>query len=251
VTALEVQVGSTITNGFYCVRVTERVEDNLSGPGWFGVAITMDGSGDDTGLSAYVADYLLSGWYHVPFEWRTVIGGTQEERYVWTPDYRRLQREVRPRPFEVGERVKFRDDNGGGEGVGIVRRAEPGKVWVETLFNMWRGAYPAWFVRTDEPLPPGLEEDEEDQREVRQTVQPTVDGIRGNPMISVVHDDPELLAALTAATPLAPLTFPGKSCDQQEDHDPHRWQELHIPTGNPLVEHTQWWQCGNPNAAGQ
>ena len=94
-TALEVQVGSTITNGFYCVRVTERVEDNLSGPGWFGVAITMDGSGDDTGLSAYVADYLLSGWYHVPFEWRTVIGGTQEERYVWASDWRRLQREVR------------------------------------------------------------------------------------------------------------------------------------------------------------
>lgn len=41
-------------------------------------------------------------------------------------------------------------------------------------------------------------------------------------------------------------TYPGKACDQaaDPDHEPHLWQELHIPTGNPLVEYTQWWQCG-------
>jgi hypothetical protein len=39
-------------------------------------------------------------------------------------------------------------------------------------------------------------------------------------------------------------TFPRKTCDNREHHKAHLWQELHIPTGNPLVEHTQWWQCG-------
>lgn len=61
-------------------------------------------------------------------------------------------------PLAAGDRVRFQGDNGGGEGVGIVRRAEDGKVWVETAFNMWRGADPAWFVRTTDPLPPGLDE---------------------------------------------------------------------------------------------
>jgi len=39
-------------------------------------------------------------------------------------------------------------------------------------------------------------------------------------------------------------TFPRKACDNGEEHPAHLWQELHIPTGNPLVEHSQWWQCG-------
>ena len=40
--------------------------------------------------------------------------------------------------------------------------------------------------------------------------------------------------------------FPRKLCAQagQPDHETgHEWQERNIPTGNPLVEYTQWWRC--------
>lgn len=72
--------------------------------------------------------------------------GLNQQLRGWSPDL-----------FEVGEHVKFREDDVD-EGVGIVRRSGSGKVWVETLFNMWRAADPAWFVRTTDALPPGLEE---------------------------------------------------------------------------------------------
>jgi hypothetical protein len=179
--ALTVQVGSTITNGSSAIRVTERVEKDprWGTAGWRGLAISLEAFGGDTGTTKFVPDHLLTGWYHVPFEWRTLIGGGVQERYVWSKDFKRLQREV------------------------------------------------------------------------RQAVQPTVDGIRGHRVTTPQEDEVARRFALTAAMPLAPLTFPGKRCDQQGDHDPHLWQELHIPTGNPLVEHTQWWQCGDPNAPGQ
>lgn len=156
---MDVQVGSTITNGSSCIRVTERVarDSRWRTSGWRGISIPLEAFGGNPGMSEFVADYLLSGWYHVPFEWSPVVGGALEERYVWTPDWRRLQREVRTRPLAVGEVVRFRDDTGGGEGPGVVVRAEDGKVWVETLVNMWRGADPAWFVRTADALPEGLE----------------------------------------------------------------------------------------------
>jgi hypothetical protein len=96
-TALQVQVGSTITNGSIAVRVTERVERNTRWgvPGWQGLSIPLEQFGGNPGLSEFVPDYLLSGWYHVPFEWRPVVGGSLEERYVWAPGWRYLQREVR------------------------------------------------------------------------------------------------------------------------------------------------------------
>lgn len=157
--ALEVQIGSTITNGSSAMRVTERVDRDGSWgtPGWRGVNIALEQFGGNTGMTSFVPDYLVSGWRHVPFEWSPCVGAAVEERYVWSSDYRRLQREVRPRPLAVGETVRFRDDEGGGEGPGVVIRAEDGKVWVETLINMWRGADPAWFVRTSDPAPEGLE----------------------------------------------------------------------------------------------
>lgn len=156
---MDVQVGSTITNGSSCIRVTERVarDSRWRTSGWRGIAIPLEEFGGNPGTSEFVADYLLTGWYHVPFEWRPVVGGDLAERYVWTPDWRRLQREVEVHQLAVGDRVRFRDDNGGGEGVGIVRRAEGGSVWVETMFNMWRGADPAWFAWTLDALPEGLE----------------------------------------------------------------------------------------------
>jgi hypothetical protein len=97
---LEVQVGSTITNGSSCIRVTERVEKDprWGTAGWRGMAIPLEAFGGNAGTSEFVPDYLLTGWYHVPFEWRPCIGGGVEERYVWSADWRRLQREVRRTP---------------------------------------------------------------------------------------------------------------------------------------------------------
>jgi hypothetical protein len=172
---VDVQVGSTITNGSSCIRVTERVarDSRWRTSGWRGISIPLEEFGGNPGTSEFVPDYLLTGWYHVPFEWRAVVGGELEERYVWAAGWRRLQREVRPRPLAKGDHVRFRDDNGGGEGVGLVYRAEPGKVWVDTAVNRWRAADPAWFVRTPEPLTPGAGDQLPE-------VQPTVDGIRGH-----------------------------------------------------------------------
>lgn len=92
-----VQVGSTITNGSSAMRVTQRIETNTrwGSPGWRGLAISLEAFGGNTGATEFVPDYLLTGWYHVPFEWRAVIGGGLEERYVWSSDHRHLQREVR------------------------------------------------------------------------------------------------------------------------------------------------------------
>jgi hypothetical protein len=94
---MDVQVGSTITNGSSCIRVTERVarDPRWRAPGWRGISIPLEEFGGNAGMSEFVPDYLLSGWYHVPFEWRPVTGGGLEERYVWAPGWRRLQREVR------------------------------------------------------------------------------------------------------------------------------------------------------------
>lgn len=185
----DVQVGSTIMNGSSALRITERVErDARWGTiGWRGMNIPLEGFGGNPGTTSFVPDYLLMSWRHVPFEWAPVLGGGLEERYVWMPGWRRLQRELRRVP----------------------------------------------------------------------DVQPTVDGIRGHRVVTAEEDEELRLAAL--AEPLihrgdliieAPadigryIIFPAKTCDQAGEHDPHVWQELHIPTGNPLVEYTQWWQCG-------
>lgn len=160
----DVQIGSTITNGSSAIRVTERVEKDprWKTSGWRGPCIPLEEFGGNRGLSTFVPDYLLDGWRDIPFEWRA-LPGDMEERYAWTAGWLWLRREVRVRPLAAGERVRFKDDTGGGEGVGIVRRAEESGVWVETLFNMWRNADRAWFVRTADPLPVGLTEDEADQ----------------------------------------------------------------------------------------
>jgi hypothetical protein len=94
---MDVQVGSTITNGSSCIRVTERVarDSRWRTSGWRGISIPLEEFGGNPGTTEFVADYLLTGWYHVPFEWRAVVGGELEERYVWTAGWRRLQREVR------------------------------------------------------------------------------------------------------------------------------------------------------------
>lgn len=99
-TTLEIQVGSTITNGSSAMRVTERVESEPRWrvPGWRGLNIGLERFGGNTGSTGFVPDYLLSGWYHVPFEWRALPGGAVEERYVWSANWTHLQREVRKAP---------------------------------------------------------------------------------------------------------------------------------------------------------
>jgi hypothetical protein len=96
----EVQVGSTITNGSSALRITERVERDprWGTPSWRGMCIPLEAFGGNPGTTSTVPDYLLGSWSHVPFEWRRVVGGELEERYVWSADWRRLQREVRPAP---------------------------------------------------------------------------------------------------------------------------------------------------------
>lgn len=139
----DIQVGSTITNGSEALRITEKVIKDVrwGTPGWRGINIPTEQYGGNPGTTSFVPDYLVGSWCDVPFEWTPCTGGGVEERYVWTPDWRRLQREVRRVP----------------------------------------GNCP---------------------------------------------------------------TFPGKACDRAEGHDPHLWIERDIPSGNPLVPYTQWWQCG-------
>jgi hypothetical protein len=94
---MDVQVGATITNGSSCIRVTARVEKDPDwhAPGWRGVNISLEAFGGNRGMSSFVPDHMLSGWYHLPFDWRPCVGGQVEERYVWSPDWQWLQREVR------------------------------------------------------------------------------------------------------------------------------------------------------------
>jgi hypothetical protein len=136
---MEVQIGSTIMNGSSAIRVTERVarDPRWRCPGWRGINIPLEAFGGNPGTTSFVADYLLSSWRDVPFEWTVCPGVSTEERYVWSKDWRRLEREVR-------------------------------------------------------------------------------------------------------------INFPRKLCGEADSPDHlagHEWQELHIPTGNPLVEHSQWWRC--------
>ena len=95
---IQIQVGSTITNGSSAIRVTERVEKDprWKAPGWRGLSIPMEAFGGNPGTTTFVPDYLAREWWHVPFEWGPVTGCPElEARYVWADGYRWLQREVR------------------------------------------------------------------------------------------------------------------------------------------------------------
>lgn len=94
-------IGDYITNGSSAGRVVEIVERD---PRWKCPALRLanvglEEFGGNVGMTDAVPDYLLTGWYPIPFEWSPVIGGKLQERYVWTAGYTRLARELRP----VGE----------------------------------------------------------------------------------------------------------------------------------------------------
>lgn len=134
----DVQVGSTITNGSSAMRITEKVsrDPRYRAPGWRGLCIPLEEFGGNAGMTDFVPDYLLGSWRHVPFEWSLVLGSRDlEERYVWTADWRRLQREVRRRPFAVGDKVVPTDWD---EPPGEVLKVQGDLVWVETPCNMYR-----------------------------------------------------------------------------------------------------------------
>lgn len=87
-------VGSTITNGSSAMRVDAR--EKFRGTfGWRGMNISLEQFGGNTGMTSWIADHTAASWRHVPFDWSPVVGGGLEERYVWSSDWRRLQREVR------------------------------------------------------------------------------------------------------------------------------------------------------------
>jgi hypothetical protein len=96
-TGIEVQVGSTVTNGSSALRITERVEKDArwGTSGWRGICIPLEQFGGNPGMSDFIPDYLVSNWHHVPFEWEPLVGGGVEHRYVWSSDWRWLQHEVR------------------------------------------------------------------------------------------------------------------------------------------------------------
>jgi hypothetical protein len=108
---IQIQVGSTITNGSSAIRVTERAEKDArwGTPGWRGLPIPFDGY---PVVRDFVSDHEVVNWRHVPFEWTEYAGSGVEERYVWTDGWRRLQREVRraarakPGPIQ-GHRTAF------------------------------------------------------------------------------------------------------------------------------------------------
>lgn len=216
----DVQVGSTITNGSSALRITERVQkDTRWGTiGWRGIHVSLEEFGGMTGTTGFIADYLLGSWDHVPFEWRALPGGGVEERYVWTPGYRHLQREVRRVPGGAPADHPHTDP-----GDGRTECERCGKfVWLVT--HSCKGVPVTEAARQ------------------RAGVMPTVDGIRGHRIITAEED--EAMRQAAQATLRDTPVFPHKACDEADDHDPHVWQERHIPTGNPLVWHSQWWQCG-------
>lgn len=135
-----VAVGSTITNGSSALRLTSHEERDASWQtsGWRGINIPLEAFGGNPGTSAFVPDYLLGSWRHVPFEWAPVVGGGLEERYVWAPGYRRLQREVRTTEPQIGDKVRVKCT---GE-EGVVTRSGCGKdglgLYVETDCNIYR-----------------------------------------------------------------------------------------------------------------
>jgi len=91
---MDIQVGSIITNGSRAVRITERIQGDR-GIVWKGAHISLDQFEVGTGTTTFLAEVTLQEWRHVPFEWRAVVGGQLEERYVWGEGCRWLQREVR------------------------------------------------------------------------------------------------------------------------------------------------------------
>jgi hypothetical protein len=107
-TALAVQVGSTITNGTSALRVQRKGET-----GWVGLYVSMAPGHRKTltGTPALVPFEDLPGWRDVPFEWSPCPGGEVEERYVWTTGCRALARQFR----EVARPVDCSAEHGAGQ----------------------------------------------------------------------------------------------------------------------------------------
>jgi hypothetical protein len=94
---LEVQGGSTITNGVSALRLERQVprEGRWGIAGWQGFSIALEAFGGTTGTRTFLPDYLVRTWRHVPFEWSPVPGGGLVERYRWDKGCARLCREIR------------------------------------------------------------------------------------------------------------------------------------------------------------
>lgn len=92
------QVGEIIANGTDAGEVVERVarDPRWKAPGWRIRKIGLERFGGNVGMTEFVPDYLLASWRPVPFDWTPVRGSSStQQRYVWTADHSRLQRELR------------------------------------------------------------------------------------------------------------------------------------------------------------
>jgi hypothetical protein len=96
--ATKFNITAIITNGSSAGRVAaiETGKDPRWGAAGIHIdMISLEQFGGNPGQRTFLPGYLLGSWRTVPFEWRPVVGGQVEERYVWADGYRRLQREVR------------------------------------------------------------------------------------------------------------------------------------------------------------
>lgn len=94
---LEVQPGSTITNGISAMRLERHVarEGRWGIEGWRGVVVALEPYGGPTGALSFLPDYLVRQTFcHVPFEFSPVPQTELMERYVWGIGCRFLTRQV-------------------------------------------------------------------------------------------------------------------------------------------------------------
>ena len=87
--------GDLVTNGSSAGRLRERIarDPRWKVAGWRIENVAMEQFGGNSGMTAFVPDYLLGNWKLVPLDWREVTGAGLEERYVLVA--RGLRREVR------------------------------------------------------------------------------------------------------------------------------------------------------------
>jgi hypothetical protein len=92
------RIGDLVTNGLSAGRVSEIMtgeDPRWRTPGVRLTSISLQEQISSRGISEFVPDHLLTGWHLVPFDWRPTGSGALEERYVWGPGRRWLQRETR------------------------------------------------------------------------------------------------------------------------------------------------------------
>ena len=88
------QRGDLITNGMSAGKVIGP--ETVRGVSGMRISnIGLERFGGNRGMSQHVPDHVLASWRTLPLTWSPVVGGTLEERYVWSSDYSHMTRELR------------------------------------------------------------------------------------------------------------------------------------------------------------